>query len=165
MSLPPVGHWQQIGVLLAANPAIGARRLRHPCPVPLPAGPELERLRHIAGVSGLERLFNLHCLTSLALATHTHPVDDERLSATLATLCPDHPPEALFHTRWLCLPVLTAQEQRGAVTWFLLGQVPGRDNLACGGAPLPKGDSIQAMRLAMAIVRRQTPGLDSGLVT
>ena len=165
MSLPPVGHWQQIGVLLAANPAIGARRLRHPCPVPLPAGPELERLRHIAGARGLERLFNLHCLTSLALATRTPPVDDEQLAATLATLCPDHPPGDLSRARWLCLPVLTAQEQRGAVTWFMLGQVIGRDDLACGGAPLPKGDSIQAMRLAMAIVRRQTPGLDSGLVT
>jgi len=165
MSLPPVGHWQQIGVLLAANPAIGARRLRHPCPVPLPAGPELDRLRYIAGARGLERLFNLHCLTSLALATRTPPVDDEQLAATLATLCPDHPPGELLRARWLCLPVLTAQEQRGAVTWFMLGQVPGRDDLVCAGRPLPKEDSIQAMRLAVAIVRRQAPDIAPGLLT
>ncbi len=66
MSLPPVGHWQQIGVLLAANPAIGAASP----PVTLPGSaarrPGTRRVTRLAGACGLERLFDLHCLTSLA---------------------------------------------------------------------------------------------------
>lgn len=131
----------------------------------MPAGPELDRLRHIASAGGLERLFDLHCLTSLVLATRTRPVDDKRLVAIMATLCPGHPPGELLRIRWLCVPVLTAQEQRGAVTWFMLGQVTGRGNLVCAGRPLPKDDSMQAMRLTVEIVRHQAPGLDSGFVT
>ncbi|NLX18730.1 MAG: hypothetical protein GXY53_05530 [Desulfobulbus sp.] len=152
----PTPYWNELSILLLNSDLQSRRRLRRPCPVPLPPDPVIRNLSSQANRAGLLPLLERHLLTCLALPAAPRP-QKNRLAHLLAKTFPDYPVKSLITASWCCLPVLTCQDTAGSVTWLLLGRIPGEAGITFSGTPQPAISSMEAANAALSAVMQALP--------
>lgn len=145
-------HWRELLVLLQLDPQTAGRRLRWPCPEPLPEGAVLDDLHDLARRNHLTPLLNRHLLSALALPKSTPPHPGQ-LPLYPALTLPGLPQETLHQTQWTCLPILTCQGSKAFITWLLLGRLAELQGCAFIGEPQPDTSSREAATTALAASR------------
>lgn len=140
-------HWRELLVLLHRDPKTAGRRLRWPCPVPLPEETVLDTLHDLARRNHLTPLLNRHLLSALALPKSNPPHPGK---LPLAPALPGVPQETLIHALWTCLPILTCQGSKAFITWLLLGRRTEQQGCVFIGEPQPETSSREAASTALA---------------
>ncbi len=142
-------HWRDLLILLRRDPQTAGRRLRWPCPVPLPEEPVLDTLHDLARINHLTPLLNRHLLSTLALPASIPPHPGQ-LPHDLALGLHGLTQETLLQAQWICLPILTCQGSTARITWLLLGRVAERQGCVFIGDPQPEASSRKAAATALA---------------
>lgn len=164
--MKPAGgeHWRSLLVFLHEAPLIAGRHLRRPCPVPLPPEAFLAELCDLAQQQNLISLLNRHLLSTLALAEAIRPQPGQLPQSAIQGI-PGWTEEMLFNAHWLCLPILTCQENAASITWLLLGRVPGQRGFSFIGNPQPELGSRESAIAALAAVHHLGACSDDGFLS
>lgn len=155
-------HWHNLLVLLRETSLIAGRYLRRPCPGPLPSAALMTELYHRANHQGLTPLLNRHLLSALALPPDLRPQPGQ-LPVDVISCIPGCTEEMLLQAHWLCVPILTCQEQNASTTWILLGCVPSPHGFSFIGDPQPEASSKTVANAAFAAIQTNGGYLDNGI--
>lgn len=156
-------HWRELLVLLHRDPSIAGRRLRWPCPAPLPPPSCLDALHDLAQRHHLTPLLNRHLLSTLALPMASRP-QPGRIPWADDRAFPDCTKERLDQARWICLPILTCQGSTASITWLLLGRLAGQRGCLFIGDPQPEARSQEAAATAFAASGYSLQSTDDGFL-
>lgn len=145
-------HWRELLFFLCRSSLIAGRRLRWPCPAPLPPASFLAELYNLARRQSLAPLLSRHLLSALASPDTAHLQPGQLPLDAIQTL-PGCTEEMLLQAHWLCLPILTCQGETASITWLLLGRVPGQLGFSFIGKPQPEASSSESAATALAAIQ------------